>query len=123
MEMRECEACGQQFAPKYDWSKLCWPCWWDSPQGKAFKEKKDSDFKQSDDSFKKAQEQHKQKQDEARSSRYRHDAGRPEGVARGKMDIALLRKLLQLCHPDKHGGSALANSVTMELLKMKEELR
>lgn len=34
----------------------------------------------------------------------------------------LLRKLLQLCHPDRHGGSDLANSVTQELLKMKGKL-
>jgi hypothetical protein len=33
-----------------------------------------------------------------------------------------LRALLQLCHPDKHGGSALSNEVTAWLLRVREEL-
>lgn len=36
-------------------------------------------------------------------------------------DKDLLRKLIMLCHPDKHGGSSMANEVTVLLLKMKEK--
>lgn len=39
------------------------------------------------------------------------------------IDKELLRKLIMLCHPDKHGGSEMANSVTVVLLKMKEGMR
>lgn len=35
----------------------------------------------------------------------------------------LLRKLIMLCHPDKHSGSDMANSVTIELLKLREEMK
>lgn len=34
-----------------------------------------------------------------------------------------LRELMQLCHPDKHGGSPLANDVTAWLLRVRRELR
>jgi hypothetical protein len=34
-----------------------------------------------------------------------------------------LRALTQLCHPDRHGNSALANAVTAWLLRVREELR
>jgi hypothetical protein len=34
----------------------------------------------------------------------------------------LMRKLLMLCHPDKHSNSELSNIVTAELLKMRKEL-
>lgn len=32
----------------------------------------------------------------------------------------MLKRLLHLCHPDKHGNSAMANSITQELLKMRK---
>lgn len=35
------------------------------------------------------------------------------------LEPALLKKLIRLCHPDKHDGSKLANEVTVELLKMR----
>jgi len=34
-----------------------------------------------------------------------------------------LRGLLQLCHPDKHAGSELAQTTTQWLLKVRKELR
>lgn len=39
------------------------------------------------------------------------------------LDADLLKKLIMLCHPDKHGGSELSNSVTKELLRMKGNVR
>ncbi len=35
------------------------------------------------------------------------------------LDDDLLRKLICLAHPDKHGGAALANEVTSELIKLR----
>lgn len=37
-----------------------------------------------------------------------------------QFDKSELRCLLQLCHPDKHGNSALAQRMTAKLLEMKE---
>lgn len=33
-----------------------------------------------------------------------------------------VRGLLQLCHPDKHGGSSLANRLTLDLLELRKDL-
>jgi len=37
-------------------------------------------------------------------------------------DVKRVQALLQLCHPDKHGGSELAKSTTQWLLKLKTML-
>lgn len=39
------------------------------------------------------------------------------------IDPARLRQLLQLCHPDRHGGSALACDITQWLLSMRAAAR
>lgn len=39
------------------------------------------------------------------------------------LDAGRVRQLLQLCHPDRHGGSELAHAVTQWLLKLRGELR
>ena len=36
-----------------------------------------------------------------------------------QLDVGMIRRLIQLCHPDKHAGSEMAKTVTMELLKMR----
>lgn len=33
-----------------------------------------------------------------------------------------LQRLILLCHPDKHGGKAMATEMTQKLLKMKERM-
>ena len=35
------------------------------------------------------------------------------------LDAMTIRQLLQVCHPDKNGGSALATEVTKKLLQMR----
>ena len=39
------------------------------------------------------------------------------------LDAARIRQLLQLVHPDKHGGSSLANDVTQWLLSLRRAAR
>lgn len=39
----------------------------------------------------------------------------PSSPAWGKMPLEVWRRLVQLCHPDKHGGSVAANSATQWL--------
>lgn len=36
------------------------------------------------------------------------------------IDPLLLKRLLSLCHPDKHGNSAMATEVTRQLLAMRK---
>lgn len=44
------------------------------------------------------------------------------GERRLALDLPLLRSMLQLAHPDKHGGSALSEQVTQRLLSMRAEV-
>ena len=63
--------------------------------------------------------------EEARHAGYAegHAAGYTDGraVQRAQvLDVHRLRQLLQLCHPDKHGGSLAANEVTAWLLQQRD---
>jgi hypothetical protein len=51
---------------------------------------------------------------------------RPAPLPASRVEVELgehLRALLQLAHPDKHGGSAIATEATQWLLKVRKELR
>lgn len=57
-----------------------------------------------------------------------YEAGHAAAIALGEgppppFDKTRLRELLQLCHPDKHGGSELANKVTQWLAEIKRGVR
>lgn len=47
----------------------------------------------------------------------------PQPAAAPVLDAGRLRQLLQLCHPDRHGGSALAGEVTAWLLDLRRAAR
>lgn len=124
MEPRECGTCGRMFTPKFEWSRDCMPCFMESAKGKAWKAQKDAESNGFDRNKHKQNREHEEQEKQQERSRYNNDfrnSFRPETGPMLTKDM--LRKLLQLCHPDKHGGSTLANSVTQELLKMKEQLR
>lgn len=74
-----------------------------------------------------ARAQRKRQEEEAQRQRERYRQQAPPSSARASgsltIDKDMLRKLLMLCHPDKHGNSDLSNSVTAELLKMRKELK
>ena len=59
-------------------------------------------------------------EDEVR--RLRAIAARPAPAAPSPFDLARLRQLLQLCHPDRHGGSDLAHRTTSWLLDLRRTL-
>ena len=40
-----------------------------------------------------------------------------------RLDEDFIRRLLMLCHPDKHGGSSLSTQVTQKLLEMRDGYR
>lgn len=57
-----------------------------------------------------------------------YEAGHAAAIALGEgppppFDKTRLRELLQLCHPDKHAGSALAAKVTQWLNEIKRGVR
>jgi hypothetical protein len=68
------------------------------------------------DAYAKAQERLFRQEGAAVPSLFRAAAyGKP-----ARFDPEFLERLIRLCHPDKHGGSKLANEVTQQLLSMRE---
>ncbi len=51
------------------------------------------------------------------------EAGRSTAPAVGAIDKARLRQLLQLAHPDKHAGSAMATEITAWLLSLRKDAK
>lgn len=56
------------------------------------------------------------------SARYETRNAAPESVG-AVLDAGRIRQLLQLTHPDRHGGSELAHEVTTWLLQQRAQLR
>jgi hypothetical protein len=43
-----------------------------------------------------------------------------QSMHRQQFNAEDIKRLLQLCHPDKHDGKAIATEMTQKLLKLKE---
>lgn len=105
-----CEECGDAFtrAPGESWKRLCLPCWKASPAAK--KAARD----------KRAQLTAELAEARAEAARLRlrvlaleldGQRANPEGIPPG-----MLRRLVSLCHPDRHAESEAANQATAWLL-------
>lgn len=102
-----CIDCGADFERETTetWKKRCLDCWKLSKAG------------------------HKTDDPEAAAKWYRKgfEAGRATAMAENRdggatLDVERLRELLQLVHPDRHGGSALAVRVTQWLLELRRKV-
>lgn len=51
------------------------------------------------------------------------EEGRKQAIKSGQVNFSddLIKQLLQLCHPDKHGNSSLSNEVTKWLLSQRKQ--
>ena len=114
-EWRTCKQCGEGFIADVAWKRICFDCWKDnkirSGEWRGGQPAEDSEIRrlkmqiaelESDVAFwiKEA--------DAARS--YEQGNGIPEEQ---------LKRLLHLCHPDKHGNSPTATAITQWLLQMR----
>lgn len=59
----------------------------------------------------------------ARPGKRRSTEPVPVAAAGAGIEPAMLRRLIQLCHPDKHGNSEAANTATRYLLALRSEAR
>ena len=112
-----CKTCKEEFCPRFDWAEHCTPCFLARPEGKEWQRRKEAER----NAF------HANERDESHSKGWRSYGADPPADTpkasggRSTIDKDLLRKLIMLCHPDKHGGSELSNNVTKVLLAMKEK--
>lgn len=100
-QCRECLGvfdCGESEA----WKKLCFPCW------KRSKATTNTD----------SQAWYQRGYEAGHASAIAMSEAAPAGL-----DKARIRQLLQLVHPDRHNGSALANEVTTWLLALRKDTK
>lgn len=89
--MNKCHHCGDLFRPKFSNAKLCFPCWRKREQALV-----EYDSLQSEISLLKSMVERRER--------------------KTSIPPDVLNKLIRLCHPDRHDGSAMANEVTRWLL-------
>lgn len=108
----ECAGCGEPFIRKAgeEWKRKCFRCWWSSLSSAEQSRRKAQWDKDTEFNFK------NDKQEETRQS-YNRNATPLEAELKGNLNL-----LIQLCHPDKHGGSPASNKATVWLLEMKRRL-
>lgn len=99
--MKQCSHCGDWFAPRFSNAKLCYPCWRKREQALA-----EYDDLQSELRLLRLENHDLRQQLTATVAQ-----PQPEGIPPD-----LIPKLIRLCHPDRHGGSAIANELTRWLL-------
>jgi len=126
MELKKCPQCGNEFEADQPWKRVCLDCW---ISNKNRKEQHQAE---------RLQAEAERLRDENERYRRRHD----ELVYRiSSLELALsaeqsrtprpqhnghnippdmLKRLIQLAHPDRHGGSPAANTATQWLLAQRE---
>jgi hypothetical protein len=114
---RECECCHTPFVAAKGFERLCPVC---------FKIDRGYDLYVGDKALLRLQEQyHKQAAEMAqltdRYTRVRQKAKSLMQAAASPLTAKKVEKLIRLCHPDKHGGSALATEVTQWLLSQRRK--
>jgi hypothetical protein len=114
-EEGSCRQCGNSFPQRHSYERSCPAC---------FKIERDYKMLWGDLAFVWMQEQLKEAQLQLRDTQRALKAAKKVQVQppvkpppRFKDD--LLRQVISLCHPDKHGGSERATKVTQELLSMR----
>lgn len=103
-----CADCGETFyrEPAERWKVRCLSCWRATKEQPRTSDPADSNM---------------------RWYRRGYEAGHAAAIALAEgppppIDAERVRMLLQLAHPDKHGGSALATSVTAWLLELRKRV-
>ena len=118
---RKCKQCGEPFEADQEWKTICLDCW------KANRNRRDQQLVE--------QLERRTRELEAEVDRYRRQSSRQQ-LEISRLELLLIsergkepprhngqpippdmiRRLLQLAHPDKHGGSEAATKATQWLL-------
>ncbi len=117
---RKCKQCGDRFEADQEWKTICLDCW------KANRNRRDQQLVE--------RLERRTRELEAEVDRYRRQSSRQQlEISRLELLLSergkepprhngqpippdMIRRLLQLAHPDKHGGSEAATKATQWLL-------
>tara|TARA_B100001093_G_C26238015_1_gene763111 strand:- start:166 stop:588 length:423 start_codon:yes stop_codon:yes gene_type:complete len=120
-----CCDCGRPFPKDQEWAKKCFLCWKDS---------RGYDLTKGDKCFLWAQQELARIVEETANmqSMFRRLISEKERELRSltaspgepaDLDVRLLRDIISLCHPDKHGDSRKATDVTQRLLVLRGKMK
>lgn len=116
-----CTDCGRPFPKDQDWAKKCFLCW---------KESRGYDLTKGDKCFLWGQIELARIVEEVTKmqAHYRRVVQQMEqrnvpALSDQGMDPRLLRDVISLCHPDKHGDSPKATAITQELLALRAQMK
>lgn len=99
---RQCPNCGRRYLQNAEWKRICYPCW------KASKQTPHRD--------------NETEQLRAENARLRLQLlQRTLEAPREMIPTDMLRRLIRLCHPDRHGNSESATMVTQWLLSQRQD--
>ena len=98
MSLAVCPQCSQAFDRDEPWKRICLDCWIENKRREEGGARK------------------QQRRPSGGSGSRRQDHAPP---LQPTLDKDMLRRLLQLCHPDKHSNSQAATEVTSWLLKQR----
>lgn len=107
-----CDECGILFTPKGSWQKTCYTCWSQSDAGRQWRARKDAE-----------RARRGQRGPETGQGASNASESRVEHLNLPGFDLAMVRRLLQLCHPDKHSNSEGSVKVTQWLNDRMRELK
>ena len=113
---RNCTCCGATFEADQPWKLLCYPCW------RAKKDAENGDVGALTLRAIKAELGLSMAQDEIERLKgiiYRESKRWAKGAQPEPIPPDLLKSMLLLCHPDRHGNSAASNKVTTWLLQQR----
>ena len=110
LERATCEECGDTFirAPGESWKRLCLSCWKATPAAKKAARDK---LAQLTAELAEVRAERDRLRLRVLALELDGQRAKPEGIP-----PEMLRRLVRLCHPDRHGGSEAANEATAWLL-------
>lgn len=118
MAMEKCEVCGSAFfgldAVIQSIGNVCLSCY---KKNKRMQEKMQDDFR-NQDRVRQAYEQAKQEQ--ARRDGRQYQPPPFQRPTTGPIPPDMLKRMIMLCHPDKHGNSEMSKTVTQWLLTQRK---
>lgn len=107
---RVCGQCGHQFFADAEWKRICLPCWKRNKNAEGGVQRGDAAL------------QRRVRELERECDRLEDALYEVRRISASNIDLAFCRLLLQLVHPDRHGGSQAANEATRRLLELRNKL-
>lgn len=99
---RQCPNCGRRYLQGAEWKRICYPCWKSAKQSTP----------------------HNNETERLRAENARLRLQLLQRTLEGPREtipLEMLKRLIRLCHPDRHGNSEMATTATQWLLSQRPD--